>query len=100
MDAYGERDRCVALIAKMAVALGYKAGIGRHPESDEKWERDWMNIIFIELPTGQVSWHIHDSELSFFDGLPKYSEPWDGHTTEEKYQRVLAFDPATENSNF
>lgn len=87
--AYAERNKCVALIARMAIALGLRAGLGRHEEEDKSWEDDWRNIVFIDLPSGQVSWHIHDSDLPMFEFLPKYHGVWDGHTTEEKYQRVL-----------
>lgn len=88
--AYVERNKCVALVARMAVALGLEAGLGRHEEEDKSWEDDWRNIVFIELPTGQVSWHIHDSDLPMFNWLSGYEGGWDGHTTEEKYERVLA----------
>lgn len=83
--AYSERDQCVALIARMAVALGYRAGLGRHVGGE--WDDDWRNIVFIDLPAGQVSWHIHDSELPLFDFLGQYEAPWDGHSTAEKYER-------------
>jgi len=40
-------------------------------------------------PTGQMTWHIHDSELPMFDHLGRASvNTWDGHTTEEKYERL------------
>jgi len=49
-----------------------------------------MNVLFIQLPTGQVSWHFHDSEVEWFDWLPVRPEKtWDGHTEAEKYQRVV-----------
>lgn len=88
--AYAERDQCVALIAKMALALGWPVGLGRHDEADESWDADWMNIIFVELPTGQCSWHLHDSEMHLFAKLPKYDHAWDGHSTPEKYARMEA----------
>lgn len=89
-DMYlSERNRGVALIARMAIALGLPAGLGRHEEEDKDWDDDWRNIVFIDLPTGQVSWHIHDSDLPMFEFLGQYRGQWDGHTTEEKYQRVL-----------
>lgn len=87
--AYAERNKCVALIAQMALAMGLTAGIGVHPEEDTSWESDWRNIVFIDLPSGQVSWHIHDSETEMFMFLPVYPGKWDGHDTEEKYRRVL-----------
>lgn len=88
--AYAERNQCVALIARMALALGWKAGLRRHPESDTKWERDWMTILAIDLPTGQVTWHFHDSELHLLADLPECPTGWDGHDTPEKYRRVNA----------
>lgn len=88
--AYSERNKCVAGLARMALALGLTAGLGRHSNLDDSWEDDWRNIVFIDLPSGQVSWHIHDSELPQFEFLPPYEKPWDGHSTEEKYQRVIS----------
>src|SRR6266851_4890124 len=59
--AYAERNMCVALIARLSEMLGYKVGMKRHEGED--WEDDWRHVIFIDLPNGQLSWHIHDSEL-------------------------------------
>lgn len=89
-SAYTERNQCVALIATMARLLGWKAGIARHPEEDKSWEDDWRTLAFIDLPTGQVSWHFHDSECNLLSNLPVYRGTWDGHDTPEKYRRVRA----------
>lgn len=86
--AYAERNQCVALIARMALALGLKAGVREHPNEDRAWEDDWRTIVFIDLPTGQVSWHFHDSEKPLLGGLPRYVGEWDGHDTPEKYRRA------------
>ncbi len=43
----------------------------------------------MDLPNGQVSWHIPDSELPPVVFLPQYAGTWDSHTTAEKYERVL-----------
>lgn len=48
--AYSERNRCVALLARMAIALGCRAGIGLHDPEDKSWDDDWRTIIFIDLP--------------------------------------------------
>jgi len=87
--AYKERDMLVAALAYMAVTAGhFRAWRGRHVGGT--WDDDWRNIIFIELPTGQVSWHVHDSELAMFAWLPLREDiPWDGHSTPEKYRRLL-----------
>ncbi len=87
--AYLERNKCVALIARMALAMGCKAGLSK--TAIEGWSDDWHNCVYIDLPTGQVSWHLHDSQLSLFNDLPRYECVWDGHDTDEKYRRVAQF---------
>jgi hypothetical protein len=92
--AYAERNQAVALIARMAHHFGLKVGVAQHPYDDESWERDWRTIVFIDLPTGQVSWHFHDSEKRLLIGLPGYEKEWDGHDTGSKYARVnMAYRP-------
>jgi hypothetical protein len=79
-QAYTERNKLVALLASL-----YPSSLEKDPEED----LDWQWVVFIELPTGQVSWHIHDSELRLFDHVERFKDiKWDGHTTEEKYDRL------------
>lgn len=88
--AYRERDQLVCALSKL-----YPAGLERHPDSDTTWDNDWRWIVFIELPSGQATWHIHDSELDMFDHLSRFKGyVWDGHSTLEKYARLSAL-PAT-----
>lgn len=87
--AYLERNQCVALIAKMALSLGLKAGTAR--TAIEGWSEDWHGCVYIDLPDGQVSWHYHDSQAHLFADLPAYDGAWDGHDTPEKYRRVNAY---------
>lgn len=54
-----------------AHSLGYPAGFRVDPK-----ETDWP-VAFIELPTGQVSWH-----------MPQHVKEWDGHNTGEKFRRI------------
>ena len=86
--AYRERNQVVAALARLLLSLGHNVGLGQHDPADQAWEDDWRNIVYMELPNGQVSWHIHDSELGLFEGLPPYDRAWDGHTTEEKHRRL------------
>ena len=88
--AYTERDALVAALSKC-----FPSYLGRHPDG-ETWDDDWRWIVFIDLPTGQASWHIHDSEVENFDHLGRGDDPWDGHTTEEKYARLAALSPKGE----
>lgn len=84
--AYFERNQCATLIARMALMNGWRAGVTR--TNIEGWDPEWHGCVYIDLPTGQVSWHFHDSQAYLFDGLPDYAGTWDGHDTSEKYRRV------------
>jgi len=42
------------------------------------------------LPTGQISYHYHDSQAFLFDDLPPYEKPWDGHDKEKVHSRLIA----------
>lgn len=93
--AYAERDRLVAALSKV-----FPASLERHPEEDRTWDNDWRWIVFIELPTGQATWHIHDSELDWFAHLPRLTgEKWDGHSTEQKYVRLSDIKPLGSNDD-
>lgn len=89
---YTERNRLVAALARFALSepgAFWFAGVGKHqPEGDPNWEKEWTNVVFIDTPQGQLSWHVHDRDLPLFEGLPKYLTAWDGHTTAEKYERL------------
>ena len=92
-QAYAERNMLLVLMARMAMKLGWTVGLGLHAQDDGSWDPDWRNILFIDLPTGQASWHFHDSEKHLLQGFPEYPKGWDGHTTELKYVRVLETKP-------
>ncbi len=82
--AYTERNRLVALLAAL-----FPSSLERHPEEDTAWDPEWRWICFIDLPSGQASWHLHDAELPLFAHVPRnQGRVWDGHTTDEKYRRV------------
>ena len=87
-DGYRERNKVVS-----GLSMLFPSCLGKHEESDTTWHKEWMNIVYIELPTGQASWHLHDSDLFLFAHL-KYDDEvvWDGHTTDEKYDRLLGLE--------
>lgn len=92
--AYAERNRLVAALARCAQALGFPVGRGKHEDQPGvAWEPDWRNVIYIRTPEGQVSWHVHDSEMHLFDWMPVVDQPWDGHDSAEKYRRLAAWRP-------
>ncbi len=88
-SVYKERDLCIALLVQYAQKADVNVGIKEHV--GEEWEDEWRNVLFIDLPTGQVSWHLHRDELVNFPGVGPYAGEWDGHTTEEKYERIRKF---------
>lgn len=91
-QAYSERNICVALLAKFSYELGLNVGTALHDIQDKDWDKDWRTIIYIDLPkVGQVSWHLHDSQVQLVQELPPYNKTWDGHTTEEKYDRIAKY---------
>jgi hypothetical protein len=49
-------------------------------------------VLYLDTPSGQVSWHIAANDLDLFGHVqrtdPNSPDPWDRHTTEEKYQRI------------
>lgn len=67
---YAVRNPLIIQAVSMALRLGMRAGFRLDPQ-----EPEWP-VAYIELPTGQVSWH-----------LPQHSVAYDGHTTAQKYQR-------------
>lgn len=84
---YYERNNCVAALAQVARSLGYKVFVTK--TNIIGFEDEWQNCIYIELPTGQVSWHFHDRESFLFSSFPKAeSVEYDGHSTEDKYARL------------
>jgi hypothetical protein len=82
-EAYRQRNYLVAGLARL-----FPSGITR--TSIPGWEPDWHGCCFIDLPTGQVSYHYHDSQAHLFDGLPPYLGTWDGHGKEDVHRRLLA----------
>ena len=78
---YTERNRLVAFIASI-----YPSGVKK--TAIPGWDEAWHNCVYIDLPVGQASWHYHNDETHLFAHLPPYESEWDGHTTEEKYERL------------
>lgn len=71
---YDTRYGLVFEALSVALGAGYAAGIRFDPEQPE-----WP-VAYLELPTGQVSWH-----------LPQHQRSWDEHDTPTKYERCKAF---------
>ncbi|PWU52721.1 hypothetical protein DLJ47_17865, partial [Micromonospora sp. S4605] len=72
--AYTRRNALIWAALALAADAGVPAGVG-HDAADPR-----PVVVYLELPTGQVSWH-----------LPAHPVGWDGHSTATKYARVAAF---------
>jgi hypothetical protein len=85
--AYHERNQVVAFLSKL-----FPASLERHTGAD--WGPDWQWVVIIDTPAGQVSWHVKSDELGLFDHLQREAgRTWDGHTTDEKYARLVGMGP-------
>ena len=80
-EAYLDRNLAVQTLAILARQQGYQTGI-------KKREDEWP-ILYVELPIGQVSWHIPKDGIAAF--FPDYNGDWDGHDLREKRVRLRQF---------
>lgn len=71
---YDQRNAAVFMAVAVALQIGYKAGVHHDPAAPD------LMIAYIELPSGQVSWH-----------LPAHPIPFDLHSTADKYARIRVF---------
>jgi hypothetical protein len=85
--AYWERNQLVRVLSVM-----YPSYIAL---SDDP---DWP-IVYVELTTGQASWHIPATEIPTFNHLEWEPAGWDGHTDAEKYARLAALAPVADERN-
>ena len=95
-----ERDQAYAERAKLLAAIAWHCIHGDGPHGDERvwvarhegedWDDDWRTILFIQSDqAGQFSWHFHKDDAKLLGFIPRGENTWDGHTTEDKYERLL-----------
>lgn len=79
-DVYRERAHLVAALSKL-----FPASL-EHDPAEPEWP-----VCMIDLPTGQVSWHIAPGDTDLFTHLPTGAgRVWDGHSMPQKYARLDA----------
>ena len=74
-SAYTQRMIAVRMLAVMS---GCNYGLGK--DDNEDWDDEWRTVVYIDLPQGQVSWHIAPHDLHLFDDFPQYKGKWDGNS--------------------
>lgn len=87
-STHAERNHLVILVAHMAQLLGWPAGRWEHPEGDPLMPAGYPYMVRVDTPFGQLSWHIHESQLELAKTLPTYAGEWDKSDRTEKYVRV------------
>ncbi|HZX67889.1 MAG TPA: hypothetical protein VFE70_03340, partial [Candidatus Elarobacter sp.] len=93
-ELYRERSALAAALAKRVLMEELKTGVPRGTfagirHDDQPGIDGYRTVLYIELPTGQVSWHFNDAGATdFLDGIPRYLGTYDGHTTPEKCRRI------------
>jgi hypothetical protein len=80
--AHTERNRLVAFLSSIFPAALF------HDDGDDETPPSGLATVYIDTPAGQLSWHVMPRDELLFVHLPKFEGQWDGHTTEEKYQRL------------
>ena len=81
-EAYFDRNQAAMAFAKLADESGFIVGVKKTDDLD------WM-LLFVDLPQGQISWHLPTKELVgiWFE----YFDDWDGHDLSEKRLRLSDF---------
>jgi hypothetical protein len=87
---YAERAWCVISLARAAKAAGCRTGFREDPALRDP--AAWP-VLFIDLPTGQVSWHLTAADRLGALDIGTYLGTWDGHDTAEKYRRLARWRP-------
>jgi hypothetical protein len=91
IDLYRERAHLVAFLATLFPSVAAYS---------DPAEPDWL-VVYISSPMGQLSWHISPADHDLFLHVPRvpWDHPraqWDGHTTEEKCERLARMIPLTQ----
>nr|WP_042190895.1 hypothetical protein [Kibdelosporangium sp. MJ126-NF4]CEL19678.1 hypothetical protein [Kibdelosporangium sp. MJ126-NF4]CTQ94522.1 hypothetical protein [Kibdelosporangium sp. MJ126-NF4] len=81
-ELYRERARLVAFLAAL-----YPAVRSSNDPHDDR------TVVYIQTPTGQLSWHIDPADVALLAHAPAVpgDDPrarWDGHTTDQKHIRL------------
>lgn len=87
---YAERAQCVLALARAAKAMG--CAVGFKSDGVLLAPSTWP-VLFIDLPTGQVSWHLKLEDRRNAPDIGDYLGTWDNHDTAEKYRRLAAWRP-------
>lgn len=88
-NLYRERAH---LVAHLTALFPHHATLADADPTTPGWP-----VATIETPAGQMSWHISPDDTDLFAHMPRTAAgiPWDGHSTQEKYERLQALTSLT-----
>lgn len=87
-EVYASRDILLSLVLKMAMGLHLPCGI----TYDRGTQEGWQTVVFLTLPSGQVSWHIPDERMYYFQDVPFVSPTsgeWDPSTVYDETEKAI-----------
>lgn len=82
-SVYEERNYVVAALSRAFPS-------GTRPTSIPGWDPAWNECVYIDLPSGQISYHYHTKMAGLFKDLPAYTKPYDGHRKIDVHDRLSA----------
>lgn len=85
-EAYTDRNQLALAFLKTLQDKDIETGYYNDPDTSEEWR-----VVYAELPQGQISYHVPTELIEEYDFLEEKEECWDGHTTEEKRDRLEEF---------
>ncbi len=92
-QAYLERNYLVSALSRVFRA-------GTRPTDIEGWNPEWHGCVYIDLPSGQISFHYHSSQAHLFEKLAPWTERWDGHDKEEVFARITQFNAMADTQGY
>lgn len=87
-DLNWEKGLLVCLAARMHDSL-----ISPHHKHESGWDPGDGWLVYVNLPTGQVSFHIdHEMKTLLASNIKVVKSPvWDGHGLDEKWKRIVKY---------
>lgn len=81
-----ENRNLVAVLSRV-----FPSVIAHHTPDESGVDNDWGYVVYMQLPTGQVSFHVGEDRSWFSHLIIANISPWDGHSSEEKWIRIAKF---------
>ena len=72
---YTQRAIVIKLLVCLAARLGYDHGWGI--DDDDLCCPEWRNVMYVQLPEGQYSWHIAPADKELFSNIKQFGGKWD-----------------------